>query len=767
VAPQRNSRHWRNTVVTWGEILDWMAMPDNVKESGNYILGTLNPTPMVHNPEDGTCTRLHRNKKAIARRSALTLDLDYPSPALPETLDLTLGHAYVLHTTFSHTTVEPRYRLIIPLDREVDSEEYIVAARAVMQALGDDMFDPSTDQPERYMFKPAAAEPATFQSWVGEGGPAVADDLLADFNPDLSAKPMPKPGRGRRSPFELEGVVGAFNKAYDDFQVLIEEYELPYLTAGDGRWHLQGAASVAGMGVVGNTGFVYSHHVTDPAYGEVRSAFDLVRVHRFGYLDADVDARTPINKLPSYVAMQELASTDARAIRQMVGEDFTDEQGEFLEGAEWVAALERNPRSAALRDTVANWDLLREHDDVLKNVFFNVMSNAEETSVDLPWRTRDGLGAQIQTNDINEFIMYIERRYGNGFRPTKAVAETAIIGAARMRPRHPVEEYLKTLEWDGVPRLEDCLPTTPSPYSRMVARKCLVAAVARVFEPGVKWDHTLIFHGKEGLGKTYWMEKMSKGWHAPVGALHDKDTLMALQRCWIATSDEGGSMRKADVEALKEFLTRRVDTFRSPYDRTTVDHPRRCVVWGTTNDNVFLRKQEGNRRFLVIKVTEAVDFRAMPESYIDQVWAEAVHLYRSGEVLLWLDRSESAMAEAERASFIEEGDGLSGIIGRYLGTMFPDTWLRWDVARRQDWMQNREMLSKDGTLRLDEVCAAQIWTEALGRMYGTHTRTDLLNINRAMQNDLGWMPDGIRPVPGYGPNLVFKRPHLDALEDLL
>jgi len=302
----------------------------------------------------------------------------------------------------------------------------------------------------------------------------------------------------------------------------------------------------------------------------------------------------------------------------------------------------------------------------------------------------------------------------------------------------------------------------------MVARKCLVAAVARIYEPGVKWDHTLIFHGKEGLGKTFWMERMSRGWTAPVMNIHDKDTLLNLQRCWIATSDEGGSMRKADVEALKEFLTRRVDVFRAPYDRVAVEHPRRCVVWGTTNDNVFLRKQEGNRRFLVIKVTQPVDFDLMwRDDYVDQVWAEAVHLYRAGEVLLFLDRSESAMAEAERASFIEEGDGLAGIISRYVNTLFPAGWHRWDVARRQDWMQNRELLAREGSLRLDEVCAAQIWCEAMGREYGRQNRTDLLNINRAMQHDLGWMPIGTKNVPGYGPNVVFQRPHLEELEALL
>src|SRR5699024_12437129 len=89
-------------------------------------------------------------------------------------------------------------------------------------------------------------------------------------------------------------------------------------------------------------------------------------------------------------------------------------------------------------------------------------------------------------------------------------------------------------EWDGTPRLEEALPgVVPTDYTRLVARKCLVAAVARVFDPGCKWDHTLIIYGEEGLGKTHWISRMSKGYTAPLGDIRSKDTLLSMQRSWI------------------------------------------------------------------------------------------------------------------------------------------------------------------------------------------------------------------------------------------
>jgi predicted P-loop ATPase len=741
-----------------------MATPASVKEAGNYVMGTLDKTTVQHNPEDQPCTNTHRSKTSVLSRSMLTLDLDSPDPSLPEVMELVLGHAAVMHTTFSHTEESPRYRLIIPLDREVLPDEYVSAAGAVMQMIGLHNFDPGSQEPERYMFKPSAPDPFAFGWWVYEGDPANADALLASFDPDLSSRPMPSLGRAKRDPFTIEGVVGAFNRAYEDFQLLIEEYDLPYAPAGSDRWHLVGSRAVAGMGLV-TDGIVYSHHANDPAYGKACTAFDLVRMHRYGTLDEDTNEQTPINRLPSYTAMLDLAGVDARVTAELVGLDFAEDMEDIDESNAWRLQLRLN-RSGEVRDVVENWDLIRQNDEVFRDLYFNEMTFATEITKDLPWRTLAKGGVQFNNKDRQSLQMHLERSYR--VRPTRAQVDWMVDESAVHHYVNPVREWLKTLEWDGQPRIETCLPgVRDTPYTRLVARKSLVAAVARMLEPGVKWDHTLILYGDEGLGKTWWIERLSKGWTAPIGRVDSKDTLINLQRCWIATSDEGETMRKADAEALKEFLTRREDVFRMPYEREAQAHPRHCVIWGTTNDKVFLRNQEGNRRFLIVHCESALDFSKVTDYYVDQLWAEAMHLYREGEVLLFLDKDESLMAASERESFVEEGDGVEGILAQFLQTPVPMDWLNRSPEGRQQWLRDRgDGFAPEGDVLLEEVCTVQLWVEAMGQRYGSHSRLDLLAIGKALRS-LGWQPlPGRKRIEGYGPQVVFARPSAE-LEELL
>lgn len=758
-APKRNSNHWLNTWITWGDLLGWMATPADHKECGDYILGTLRETTKNH---DGTeCFNLHRSKRAIVDRSAITLDLDSPTEHFLDTADLLLPWAAVLHTTFKSTPDAPRYRLIIPVAEPMAPDEYIAAAKAVMSLLGDENFDAGSSEPERYMFKPSAAKKANWFWRTYDGPLATSEALLEHWDPDLSDRPMPNLPNRKRDPFDLPGVSGAFNRAYEDIQVLIEEYQLPYSPAGDNRWHLVGAASMAGMGLAA-PGVIYSHHANDPAYGQACTAFDLVRLHRFGDLDEKMRPGTEITRLPSYQAMMELASVDARVIGELVGLDFDKDMDDDPEA--WKLGLRHNRNGTELMDTVGNYDLIRDNDPLLQNIRFNSMTLATESTEDFPWR-KLGSNPALSQADRASFQMYMERTYK--IRPARSVSDWMIDERAHSHAYNPVKEWLTSLSWDGIPRMEECLPgVTPTEYTRMVARKSLVAAVARMFEPGCKWDHTLILHGKEGLGKTYWIETMSRGWTAPLQAIGHKDTLINLQRCWIATSDEGSSMRKAEADVLKEFLTRRTDVFRLPYEREASSHPRHSVIWGTTNDDIFLRRQEGNRRFLIVRVEKHVDRETLTDHYVEQVWAEAVYAYRMGEVLLWLDEHESQMAAAERFAFEEEGDStLEGIIAHYTDLKFPADWFQKSVMGRVNWLRDREDgLEPEGVQRFDEICALQILIEAMGKQQAHIRRQDVLEVGRALVN-LGWekMPGRKRMLP-YGPQTVYRRSE-DALGD--
>jgi predicted P-loop ATPase len=623
-------------------------------------------------------------------------------------------------------------------------------------------------QPERYMFKPAAGEPGSYTQFTIAGPAASADQLLVDFRADLSEMPAPKVHKNKRDPFAIEGTIGAFNRAYEDLPTLVEAYDLPYVEAEAGRWQLVGASAAAGMGEVA-PGLVFSHHANDPAYGVTCSAFDLARLHLHGDLDLDAAAGTPVNRLPSQKAMLETATQDVRVVQELVGSDFTQEMAATADAItqdNWRLGFRLDSSTGKPKDDIVNWDLIAANDSAFSALQYNELSMSIEISADLPWRKLLPGQETFGAGDRSALALYIERTYG--IRPSRGYLDDLISDQAMPRRVNPVRDYLGTLQWDGTPRVETCLPgVAVTPFTRMVARKSMVAAVARMMDPGCKWDHMLILYGTEGLGKSYWVEKMAKGFSAALGRIGDKDTLLTMQRSWIMTSDEGHSLRKADFDAQKEFLTRTADIFRMPYEREALVHKRHCVIWGTTNDEVFLRKQEGNRRFLIVQCEEQVDFSVLTDQYVDQVWAEALHLYRAGEPL-FLNSSQSELASTAREAFTEE-DALTGIIQSYLDTLVPEDWDHLSPEARQLWLLNQaDGFSTPGSVPINQVCSLQVWMEAMGRRRGDHKRIDLLEITNALKALPGWRAlPGSRRMPGYGPQKVFEREQQDTLEDLL
>jgi len=764
-APQRNSRHWTATsVASWEAFITWLDLdhPATVKEAGNYVLGELRPTTVLHPKAKTPCTDLHRRKDAVVSRWALTLDADYCSRDFRTAVELALPYAAVMHPTWSHSPDAPRYRLTILLDRPAAPDEYMACCSVIMDRLGTTNFDPSTDQPERYMFRPSTQQPEWYHYVVLDGPPASVDELLAGWDPDLSTQPLPSPHRNKRDPYSLEGVIGAFNRAYEDWDLLIETYDLPYIKATEDRYQLAGAVAEAGMGPIPGTGFVYSHHANDPAYGQTCSAFDLVRLHRFGHLDEEAKPGTPINKLPSQVEMLKLAQADDRMMAKLAGFNFeaiTDEDGAPVD--DWLRTFDRyrtGPNLGQPKDVIGNWDLLRKHDPVFTRLYYNEMTLSPEFDDDVPWRKVTDRSRIVTSNDRWEFSDYLERVYQ--LRSSKARVDAQIDGASWQRVANPVKDWLEQLVWDGTARVETCLPgVRPTPYTRLVARKVMVAAVARMFDPGCKWDHALVLFGPEGRGKTWWIDKVALGFASSLGRIDNKDTLLICQRSWIVTADENHSMRKADQDAQKEFLTRTADMFRMPYDRETLIHPRHWVIWSTTNDETFLRRQQGNRRFLVVHCEDQVDFEAMTPEYIAQLWAEAVYLYRAGEKL-YLTPSEAAAAAVAREPWVEE-DALHGLLNDYLELEVPPDWWSRSVDSRQQWLFDYQAgFQQPGSVKMDRVCSMQLWVEAMGRRKGEASRAELLEITNTMKRMPGWRAAGRGRIPGYGPQLVFVRDDL-------
>ena len=757
VAPSVSSRRWEAATLTWERLVDRAHNPESVKDCGGYVAGRLKGTA--------------RRKGQVAYRSAVTLDADAASETLPA-LVAGLGLRALVHSTYSHTRAHPRYRVIIPImGPGLSEEEYPRVARGLMEALGEAQFDPGSTQPERLMFWPATAAPDEYEVVACDGATATAQGLLRDFG---GLGPTPDHRRGsKRDPLGLTGVAGAFNRVYDMARA-VETFRLPYdpVEGEPNRWHYTPAESEGGV-IVYPDGYVFSNHASDPAYGRALSMFDLVALHVYGGEDraAGVPRSTAPADRPSIQrAMREFAARP-EIVTELVGADFApldgDEDGAAL--PEWVLEFHLHPKTGKPLDDVHNWDLLMRHDPVLRSLARNNMDLTTVTRRQFPWRTVEAGKDDALTNaDRAQISAHLQRSY-NMPRPAQEQLNGVIDMVAQDNAFHPVVEYLESLEWDGVSRIETYLPGAPDAYTRRVARLVAVQAVARALDPGVKVDNCLILTGRQGLGKSWFVETMARGWTCTLGPIEGgglRDTVMAMTRSWVTVADEGFAMKKADAEALKQFVTLTHDVIRLPYAREHVKLPRRQVIWGTTNDAVFLRAQEGNRRFLIVEVAEKLDFGKYSDEYVNQVWAEAVHIWKTSKheyglkdnPELFLSSEEEAAAESVRSMATEE-DSMTGLIQAYLDTLVPENWVEMSPEERISWLRDAEQGIVSGTHPISVVCSLEIWEIALQRERGKHSRVDILQITNALKQLPGWfgpMPKPTR-LPFYGPQRVFAR----------
>ncbi len=219
--------------------------------------------------------------------------------------------------------------------------------------------------------------------------------------------------------------------------------------------------------------------------------------------------------------------------------------------------------------------------------------------------------------------------------PLKVVAALNVV--ARDRRFHPVREYLSSLKWDEVPRL-DTFPQTylgASPgladYYRIVAPKWFISAVARVRQPGCKVDHTLVLEGEQGDSKTAVFRALGGDWYSDASQddLANKEAAMKLQGAWIFVFDEGSIFSRADALAMKEFLTKEWDEIIPKFSNRKLKMARQCAFALTTNEYTYLSDATGNRRYWPMAVG-VVDLEALRRDR-DQLWAEAVHRYETKE----------------------------------------------------------------------------------------------------------------------------------------
>lgn len=252
--------------------------------------------------------------------------------------------------------------------------------------------------------------------------------------------------------------------------------------------------------------------------------------------------------------------------------------------------------------------------------------------------------------------------------------------------------------------------------------------------------------------------------------MKDKSAAEKLQGYWILELGELAGIRKVDVETVKSFITRTDDKFRQSYGTTVESHPRNNIIVGSTNsESGFLRDITGNRRFWPVAVAGGSKHSvfSLTQQVLDQIWAEAIELYREGESLILPD-DIAAMAYAQQQAAME-ADDREGIVIEYLERLLPEEWDTLDLYQRRSYFGENEFggAQRVGTKRRERVCIMEIWCECFGKERQNLKRSDSFEIEGILNRIGGWRKitsskTGKTRFPLYGPQKTFVRHNEDS-----
>lgn len=603
-------------------------------------------------------------------------------------------------------------------------------------------------------------------------------------------------------PESKRGLVGAFCRTYD-IRAAMDKF-IPGVyeeTVVPGRFTFTGGSTAGGAILYDDGKFLFSHHATDPCGGKLVNSFDMVRYHLFADMDDDAADGTPTPRLPSFIRMTELAGQDPDVL-DALSQDQLSAAEAFCGDAEpaerppqmpqdapapvqvnspapvpaaappvtpladapsgveaqlqqiyaaveaaapegdtsWTKQLQRNPQTGQIAPTIQSCRLILSNDPRLKDrIRYNEFSARREAVVPMPWPRSAG-SAWSDTDQAGlyaymEFVYQITKRNN---------IDSAAELVAADHTFNDVKAYLSGLRWDGTPRLDtlfiDFLGVLDTPYARTVSRKAMVAAVARVLDPGCKYDTMPVISGPQGIGKSTMLAKLARGWFTDaLRNFEGKDAAEIIQGVWLVEIGELGAMRKTDTDRVKQFLSQRSDRFRAAYARFAQECPRRCVFFGTVNEDEYLRDQTGNRRFWPLDAYKQRPvknvFRDL-DAEVDQIWAEALAFYQAGESLFLpyqLEAEAAVVQEEHRERYIHEDTIMDFLLKK-----IPSDWETYSMDMRAMYWADVGVSASMDKMSRNRICAREIWLECLGFKLDRLTRADVSQINGILARLPGW-----------------------------
>ena len=630
-------------------------------------------------------------------------------------------------------------------------------------------------------------------------------------------------GKKLEDPLEKKGFIGCWNRAHSVREVavgLLGAYE-PVEGQPD-RLTYKGGSSVAGAVLYDDGKFLHSFHATDPISGLTVNAFDLARIYLYGHLDKDIDPDTPMVDRPSYKAMLEHAARDPDTVKLITSEKnaaaeegdaevkrtiqklkdlgaelsekdraapMTEKtangavkpeppepvKGETEHNESWMSRLTYD-KKGQIESTISNALLILINDKGLSGkIQMNRFSDRLDVTDALPWSLPSEHFPRPWTEaDDAELRHYLESHYG--LRGAANIDDAKLACANRVS-YHPIITYLDNLKWDGKERLDtfliDFFGADDSEYVRIVTRRHFTAAVARIYKPGCKYDTILVIIGDQGTGKSSALRKL---FNAPdpeygdlfadsVTSFEDPRYMSLLTKIWGLELGELDVLRTTAITRIKAVTSAQSDYFRPSYGHYDIDHPRHCVFTATSNNGSFLCDATGERRYWPVDTNPAKarlsPFKDLTKEYIDQLWAEAVTRYETGEPL-YLDTPELLeMHEAVVRAHKDIGP-TGGMIEKFVSHKVSSDWYdgeKWSIqARRAFWMGQVTGASKVELVPRTKICALDIWCELYNKPASDIKDGDKRRINNALSSLPGWTrTNGATNFGPYGKMRGFVR----------
>lgn len=652
---------------------------------------------------------------------------------------------------------------------------------------------------------------AMLEDWAGNAE-AWKDHSILPRSPRERA--VRESGTTKQDPIKKRGIVGAFCRAYtlvDGIEQFLSEIYQPSEIGADGvptRYTFMSGTTSNGVQVY-EDGHVQSFHGSDPAGGQNLNLFDLVRIHLFGDKDGTKDlADTDPREWPSYKSMgsflaeddnvrhelvddnygidpEDLADDSFDAVSEGLGPEVTSDTDDLDDAVaakpgdtvdeldadektvkDWRDGLELTEKGS-VKITQANILMILRNSPVFKGLFghnefndlecvlrrFRVKSLGIDFPDDIPGET---LISDVHTAAIRMIFSAPRGRAktGWGMKVAKADIKEALLIVAHENSFHPVRDWLGTLQWDGTSRVDQLwirgCGTPDSEYHRQTARHFMTASVARIMEPGAKFDFMPVLVGPQGIRKsTFVMTLGDVRWYSETPGYFDdrKKFVESSMGVWFLELGEMTNFRRAsDDEAIKAVLSGTTDLVRLSYRENPQRVARQFVMVGTTNATSFLRDK--HRRIWPIMCDHGdLDIEWL-EANRDQLFAEAAALYRdlrrkaNGPILpLYLTHDAAGQFETrqEEHRMESEAETKAGLIREWLDRDISESEFKAGPGFDPGGEEATDDLFSDRTsFKRKYTCAIEVWERALGgdpSKYGQREAQVVGGAMRVLENE--------------------------------